>query len=650
MKLLRLINLVCLVTVTACGQSRLKEAHVSIADSLKVQAYQHKSVFYQNNYPDSAIYFADQGLKLSRRLHYLHGEGHLLDRMAAINARYGNLHLAVRYQQESLRVFEALKDRLAVADAISALGILKARQGNRPAGTHLINTALTQYQKQNNIPGLIKSYTRLGEVQELDKNLPAALRYYEKAEQLHDGQPLTDDYFELISNMGKVHTNLGNHQKAAVYYEKGISKSETDKYLKTHIALLNKAGKAWDSLGNKDKALSYHRQGLQKARASGLQEEEARSLMGIASVMKNEDANQSILHLKNALQIAKTIGHKQLSAEIYHSLSDIYRQQSRYEEALQTLAAHHRLLDSMMTANVGHKIAVLQDSYELAESKLKIEALQLINQRSTYQRNEGVLAAVAILIVLMILAFYFYRTRKFNQRLETSNQIKDTLFSIIGHDLRNPIGGITQLLALMEEGGLSEIESHELIMEMRKQGDVTLEILNALLNWGEAQLKGVHIKPANFSIGDSMRKNIIALQHQAADKQVIVTDHTPADLVLYGDQNHFEFIIRNLLSNAIKFSHPEEDVEIAVELKPETNVAVFSVRDNGKGISPAQQELFQRANLDIVYGTRGEKGTGIGLMLSKEFIKANNGRIWLESEFGKGTTFYFSFPMPPSNK
>jgi signal transduction histidine kinase len=647
MNILRFFPLLCLVIFSACGQTPPKYKPVSKADSLTILSYQQKSLSYQSKYPDSAIYFADQGLKLSRSLHYLRGEGLLLDRMAAINAQYGNLKLASRYQQEALLIFKLLKDQKATADVMSGLGILKAREGDINGGRNLINEALAVYQKFKDTAGIIKSYTRLGEVAELEKQTKTALSFYEKAEALHQGIPLSDEYFELISTMGKLHTNLGNHQLAAQYYEKGVSRSGNKQYMKAHIALLNKAGRAWDSIGNKDKALAFHREGLLKARANNLPEEEARSLMGIAGAMKKEDADQSIIHLKHALEIARSIGHKQLSAEIYHSLSDIYRQQSRYQEALSTLSAHHRLLDSLLQANEGHRIAVLQGSYELAESKLRIDALELTNQRHTYQRNEGLLIAAGILIVLVILAFYFYRTRLLNSELHNSNQIKDKLFSIIGHDLRNPIGGITQLLAMMEEGNFSAEESHELIGEMRKQGNVTLEILNALLNWGEAQLKGIHIKPSNFNLGESIRKNIIALQQQASEKSVIVTDNTPADLILYGDQNHFEFIVRNLLSNAIKFSHAGEDVEIAAELRPEANQVVFSIQDNGKGISPAQQEQFLRSEMDISYGTQGEKGTGIGLMLSREFIRANHGQIWLESEIDRGTTFYFSFPLPP---
>lgn len=635
------LGLLCLA-ISACGQAHHKEAPVSKADSLKIRLYEHKSSAYQNKAPDSAIYFADQGLKLSKRLHYQFGEALMMNRLAHINEQYGNIKLAVKYQKASLLIFHHLHNALATADAAASLGILEGKQGNFKGGTQLINNALAQYQKSKNTAGIIKACTRLGEINELSGNHQQALQYYTRAEQLNQGRPVSDEYFSLINSMGKLHAKLGNHQQAAEYFEKGINQSGADKHIKAHIAFLNNAGKARDKLGDKQQALAYHQRGLEKARANGLHEEEARSLMGIANVLKNKDAEQSILHLKNALDIAHNIGHKQLASEIYHSLSDIYRQQSRYQEALTALEEHHRLLDSLLNANEGHKIAVLQSSYELAESKLRIDALELANRQKTYQRNEFIFTAIGILIVLMILAFYFYKNRRLNKNLAASNLIKDKLFSIIGHDLRNPIGGITQLLAVLQEEDLTE-EQQEMVTEMRKQGKVSLDILNALLNWGEAQLKGIHINPSNFNAKTSITKNIVSLKKHTGDKHITITDDTPENLMVYGDINHFEFITRNLLSNAVKFSHPAGIIEIGADLKAGSDQVIFFVKDYGKGISKAQQEQFLKTNLDVSFGTKGEQGTGIGLMLSKEFIKANKGRIWVDSEEGKGTTFYFTF-------
>ncbi|WP_345947762.1 ATP-binding protein [Mucilaginibacter sp. PAMB04274] len=620
---------------------------LSRADSLRLEGYLAQSDRYQASQPDSAIYYAYAGLKYARQKKYLPGECRFYNRLAVINAQYGNLKLATTYQRLALNGYSALSNPKEIDNATSCLGILLARQGHHDQGKLMILHALANFKHNGQAAGMVKCYTRLGEVAELQGNLAEALIFYGNAEKLQPGQPLSDDYFTVLHSLGRVHTRLGDHNKAASYYEKGIEKSKDQRNLKAHLAFLHSAGIAWQAAGDVQKALVLHQKGLAMAKTSGLKEEEARSLIGMAAVIRNKDAGQGIRHLENALQIARSIGHRQLASEIYHSLSEIYRQQSRYKEALQTLGVHHRMVDSLKTMNAGHRIAVLQSSYELAESKLRLESLALEKQKSNEQRNEVIIAAICILLVLLVGIFYFIRTKRLNRDLENSNQIKDKLFSIIGHDLRNPIGGITQLLALMEEGGLSEHELRELISAMKKQGNVTLDILNALLNWGEAQLKGIHVKPVDVNAYDSIEKNRSALQQQAADKQVTVSNLAPENLRIFGDLTHFEFIVRNLLSNAIKFSHPGGKVIIDVKLSGHD--AVLSVSDEGKGISAEQQAQFKKSGLDINYGTKGEKGTGIGLMLSKEFVQHNRGRLWLESEEGKGTTFYFSFPVAKIN-
>ncbi|HJU45957.1 MAG TPA: ATP-binding protein [Chitinophagaceae bacterium] len=129
----------------------------------------------------------------------------------------------------------------------------------------------------------------------------------------------------------------------------------------------------------------------------------------------------------------------------------------------------------------------------------------------------------------------------------------------------------------------------------------------------------------------------------AGRKKVKIIQQVPATLSIYADPDHFDFIIRNLLSNAIKFSHTGGTVTIAAEAKKDE--VLFSVRDEGVGIPVEKQKQFDTGNLSVAYGTNGEKGTGLGLLLTKEFIKVNKGRIWFQSTQGQRTTFYFSFPL-----
>ncbi|MDT3405082.1 tetratricopeptide repeat-containing sensor histidine kinase [Mucilaginibacter terrae] len=642
-----LFSFITVFAFIACTQIDAGEAQITVkqVDSARIRSYELKSALYQSQHPDSAVYYAGAGLKLARKLHDVKGEALLMNRFARINEQYGNYGLAIKYQQGAISIYKHLNLQTAADEGTINLAVLQSEEGHVKQSHHLLNTLFKEFQQRKDTAGMVKALIAMGQVAELAGNPRLALHYLESAEKLHGSTEVTDAYVNMLSSIGRLHSSLNNHKQAMQYYVKGINKSKVSGHLKGHATMLNHTGRVLDSMGNKQQALVYHQQGLQQARASGLPEEEARSLMGIASSLKVEDAEGSIMHLKNALGIAHSIGHKHLAAEIYHSLADIYRQQSRYADAMSALQEHHRLLDSLMDANRAHKVSVLQSSYELAQSRLQVETLELANREKTYQRNLGILAAIGILLVLVVVVGYSHKTKRLNKSLEASNAVKDKLFSIIGHDLRNPIGGITQLIGLMREGDLNEEEQKVMLAEMQKQGDATLDILNALLKWGESQLKGVGIEPSLFNPKNCISKNIEALRHQAAEKGVEITDKTIPQLQAYADVNHFDFVIRNLMSNAIKFSYEGGKVNINAEVDEQANEMVFAVQDYGKGISEEQQQRFLKTNMDIAYGTGGEKGTGIGLMLSKEFIQANHGCIWLQSKEGEGTVFYFSLPL-----
>jgi len=590
---------------------------------------------YAKDQPDSAVHYANLGIKLAEKQGDRQSQAALLVSLGDINRLHKHHELSRSFYNEALGLYRRLRDAAGVAHTYDQLGMLDG-------DTAHFSMALRYYKDTRDSSGMMETYEALGRSFEEKGDLEKALSYYLRAltQYEHRGQR-PEAYFILLENIAQLYRRKGDSTTAQHYLSEGIRKDAGA----GEIRLLTDEGELKEQEHDPQQALALFKQALTEARKYRQPDQQAEALIQIAGILKQQDAKTSISDLKQALDISRDLHQPKLSARIYEALAGVYRQQKNYTEAINALEEQHRLLDSLLNEDTTKDIAALDSSYLLQTSREKMGRLQEVNRRERAELWLVIVAGIAVLVIALLLWRHLRQTRQLNTALTNSNQIKDKLFSIIGHDLRNPIGGITQLLAVMEEGDLSEDEARELVVEMRKQGNVTLEILNALLNWGEAQLKGIHVKALSFQVGNSIRKNILALQQQAADKSVIVTDNTSADITLHGDPNHFEFVIRNLLSNAIKFSFPGEDVVIGVEVDPASNLAVFSVEDHGKGISPDQQEQFRNAEMAIAYGTKGEKGTGIGLMLCKEFIKANGGRIWLESEPGKGSTFYFSFPL-----
>jgi len=293
----------------------------------------------------------------------------------------------------------------------------------------------------------------------------------------------------------------------------------------------------------------------------------------------------------------------------------------------------------LLQADTAKDIAALDSSYALETSYEKIGNLQQTNKHTESQLQIGWVILLLVLVILVLLWLYLRKVKRLNQELKASNKVKDTLFSVVGHDLKGPAASAVQLFEMMETEEFTAPELKGMIAELKKQTTASLELLRSLFEWGKAQLQGIKVNQTDFDPKEVIERCISLLSPQASQKNITIKDNVPARLRVHADADHFEFVIRNLLSNAIKFSHPGGVIEVEAEAR-DKNEIVFSVADSGVGISKAQQHMFLTGNLNVAFGTAKEKGSGLGLLLTKDFIQANNGRIWLESQENEGSTFF----------
>lgn len=226
-------------------------------------------------------------------------------------------------------------------------------------------------------------------------------------------------------------------------------------------------------------------------------------------------------------------------------------------------------------------------------------------------------------------------------QLTELNATKDKFFSIIAHDLKGPIGTIANLLKLQSINNLKP----EFLEVLQSAAQNTFELVEDLLTWAGAQKGQIDIAPKNFDINQILRKVAFTLQHSAQQKgiQFIIPDECEENFV-FGDMPTINTVIRNLVSNAIKFTREGGNIKLSVS--KEQDKVLIKVADTGIGIAPDKlSHLFQLGHDISSPGTKSEKGTGMGLLLCKEFVELNNGEIGLESEINKGSTFWFSLPL-----
>lgn len=236
-----------------------------------------------------------------------------------------------------------------------------------------------------------------------------------------------------------------------------------------------------------------------------------------------------------------------------------------------------------------------------------------------------------------------------NLKLEEGNASKDKLFSIISHDLKNPIGSLKEMISVLSENydTFTEEERQEILQELKFTSDNALELLLGLLTWSRSQRNKIEYDPCNQDIYQLVYQNIAIVSSSAKSKSINIINSVTENTTAFFDANMINTVVRNLLTNAIKFTNNKGKIEIKAEPYYENpNFVLISVADNGTGIPQDKLEkLFQIKHSFTTIGTNGEKGTGLGLLIVWDFIEKNHGKIWVESEVERGTTFYFTLPI-----
>jgi PAS domain S-box-containing protein len=228
-------------------------------------------------------------------------------------------------------------------------------------------------------------------------------------------------------------------------------------------------------------------------------------------------------------------------------------------------------------------------------------------------------------------------------KLHELNRLKDRLFSIISHDLRSPLLSLMDILSMANDGMVSDEEFKSFLPTLSKNIGYTSGLVDNLLQWSKSQLEGTAINATHFDIKDNVTYVLNSFGQISADKGVILHNNINLATVVYADMDMIQAVLRNLVSNAIKFCRKGDKISINAEIKRET--ATIWIADTGIGIASENIDKLFGTNNFTTKGTTNEQGTGLGLLLCKDFIEKNSGKIWVESKPDQGSCFYFTLPV-----
>lgn len=232
-----------------------------------------------------------------------------------------------------------------------------------------------------------------------------------------------------------------------------------------------------------------------------------------------------------------------------------------------------------------------------------------------------------------------------NIALQKLNNERAKFLSIIAHDLKTPFNSIINFSELL----LSEIAKKDM-EQIENYGNIILDssnramdLLKNLMDWAQLHTGRILYNPQNLEMESTLKETFLLYEHIAREKSIVIKPDIPSHIKAFADKSMIITVIRNLISNAVKFT--PFGGEIVVSAQEQDHTILFCVQDNGLGISVKRiQKIFQLDYECSTTGTNNEKGTGMGLILCKDFIETNNGKIWAESELGKGSKFYFTLP------
>jgi len=343
------------------------------------------------------------------------------------------------------------------------------------------------------------------------------------------------------------------------------------------------------------------------------------------------------------------------SSKLLYQLNKL---EQNFEASLYFHEQYMQLSDSISREENQKALSIFKTQKSFQQQR---EALIKENEKALAQQRLYIYIALAFLFIMVVVSFLIARGKKIQknlieelnkqkknlelrkEELQSANDTKNKLFSIIAHDLRGPMGALDGLLALFMSGDLKNSEFKALLPKLKADVNNLSFTLNNLLSWGKTQLNGTTTTRTNTNLHRLVNDNIVLLHKLSDAKSITIENTLPKKTMLWSDKDQLDIVIRNLLSNAIKLT--PNNGKITVGAKDINGFLEVFIRDSGVGMTKdIQKKILLKDSHFTTYGTNHEKGTGLGLSLCKEMLARNGGSLQIQSKPGEGSTFYFTIP------
>ncbi|UXP31605.1 tetratricopeptide repeat-containing sensor histidine kinase [Reichenbachiella agarivorans] len=544
-----------------------------------------------------------------------------INNMANAHFHMGNMVNALELYHEALELKQIINDVLEFSGAYNNLAMVYKNLGNYDKALEYSMKSLPILFANKNAFRLSLSYLNIGNIQRHLKQYDSALYYHNMALDLSMSIDDTVGFAYAYYNIGSTYYSKAAYEKSVTFYLKALEIFKAQNIKSTVIACYNSLSTTYRKWGKLEEATYYALQGL---------------------------------------KLAKEIEHKDTQRELYETLYYTYKEKGDYKKALEYHEQFFAYTDSLLNDQKLKDISQLETNFEISQRDNEINLLSKTNELNALQLKEArrtrlFLIFGSFLLLIVALVFYWsYKSKQTsekylsvkNKQLKELNAAKDKFFAIIAHDLRNPLSAFKSLSTALSENfkHLSESELQRYLYNLKNSSEELVNLLHNLLQWALSQTDTLKPNHQSLNLNKILIKNIQLLQENAEQKDIKITTHLSDDSEAFVDAPTIDLVFRNLISNAIKFTSPGGTITISTTtLDDKVKVAI---EDTGIGMTEADtKKLFSIVEDTSTIGQSKEKGTGLGLILCKEFVNKNNGEISVKSELGKGSRFDIKLPI-----
>jgi signal transduction histidine kinase len=626
---------------------------------------------------DSAIFYAkkleEEGFKAGDTK--IQAEG--LKLQGSINRVRGEYDLALEIYDKSYQIYLEINAQKEIAEILNEIGLIHNHKGDYVKALRYYYLSLKIAEEINDLSVIAANFNTIAGVHINQKDVNKALHFFKKSLEVNIKARNKQAMARSLHNMGEIYSEQKQYDKALVFFYKTL---EIEKEIESRligIETIFNIGQVHLQKGEYDKALSFFEKSNELAFQVNNDLIKLYTYKGIAKVYYEKKIySESIKYALKGLELTQKVNMLLLVRDLSQILYENYKAQENYQKALEYYELYKQSNDSVFDVEKTKTINNLEVKNETEHKEKEIVILSkdkaILKTEKEFQQKIIYLIIFSLLL-MVILTYFIYQSRRKEQKaikiisvqnqqlkerteeiqlqatnLAQINADKDRLFAIIGHDLRSPINSLTGMLSLLEDKLISQEEF--LFFSGRLKGNVAHVhfTLNNLLLWANNQMQGIHSKPEAFDIYNVAKENINFLAATAENKKIRIINEISLETFVFADIDQIKLVFRNLISNAIKFTLSEGDIRIYAQIK-DTQLEI-AIEDDGVGIPVQKLETIFRDSGVSTLGTQQEKGTGLGLLLCKDFVESNGGEIWVESEEGKGSTFYFSLPIKVEKK